>query len=480
MRKRFEQQYSLGIIKIEDTKIDLQSRTAFTKLLLALKKLYTTPKYNDKIFRLLERKIILPKQKTGRKGMNLWQIFVLAQTRMAKNISYDELYDLANHHSALRQILGIATTWEFENIKLKYQNIVDNVKLLDDATLKEINLVIIEMAHDIIKKKEVESLNLKTDSFVVESNVHYPTDYNLLWDSARKTIDTVKKLLKKSNVKGWRKINSWYRELKNMMREISQSSKKKEETRKKLFEQYLQKAKLFSKKIHNELQNLPLQDNKDLALHYELDYYIKMLDKHIDLLERRVIKEEKIPHSEKLFSIFETYSEWITKGKRNPSFEIGKNLSITTDQFHFIIDHHIMEHQTDSEVVVIIADKILNNYKVSSWSFDKGFFSKENKELLGLYIDNVIMPKKGRLNKKEYQEEHQKEFKKLRNKHSAVESNINELEHRGLNRCPDKGYKHFKNYIALAVCSYNLHRIGAELLRQERLILKRKQLKSVA
>ena len=480
MRKRFEQQYSLGIIKIKDTEIDLQSRTAFTKLLLALKKLYTTPKYNDKIFRILEKAIILPKQKTGRQGMNLWQIFVLAQTRMVKNISYDELHELANHHSALRQILGIATTWEFENIKLKYQNIVDNVKLLDNRTLKDVNAIIIEMAHDVVKKKEEESLNLKTDSFVVESNVHYPTDYNLLWDSARKIIDSVKKVLKKYEIKGWRKINNWYRELKNMMRAISQSSRKKEETRKKLVEQYLQKAKLFSEKIHNELQNLPLQDNIDLAIHYELDYYIKMLDKHIDLLERRVIKDEKIPHSEKIFSIFETYSEWVTKGKRNPSFEIGKNLSITTDQFNFIIDHHIMEHQTDSEIVILIADKILNNYKVSSWSFDKGFFSKENKELLGLYIDNVVMPKKGRLNKKEYQEEHQKEFKKLRNKHSAVESNINELEHRGLNRCPDKGFKHFKNYIGLAVCSYNLHRIGAELLRQERLQLKRLRLKNVA
>ena len=79
-----------------------------------------------------------------------------------------------------------------------------------------------------------------------------------------------------------------------------------------------------------------------------------------------------------------------------------------------------------------------------------------------------------------YHEEHQNEFKRLRNKHSAVESNINELEHRGLNRCPDKGFKHFKNYIALAVCSYNLHRIGAELLRQERLRLKQLRFRNVA
>ncbi|GEM_PF-4027433 len=63
----------------------------------------------------------------------------------------------------------------------------------------------------------------------------------------------------------------------------------------------------------------------------------------------------------------------------------------------------------------------------------------------------------------------QTEFKKMCNKHSAVESNINELEHRGLNRFrDDKGYDHFKHYLGLGVCVYNLHRIGTELLWIER------------
>ena len=74
----------------------------------------------------------------------------------------------------------------------------------------------------------------------------------------------------------------------------------------------------------------------------------------------------------------------------------------------------------------------------------------------------------GKLTKAEKEEENQTEFKKLCNKHSAVESNINELEHRGLNRCPDKGYEHFKRYLGLGICAYNLHKIGAELLRIER------------
>mgnify|MGYP001597710640 CR=1 FL=1 len=46
------------------------------------------------------------------------------------------------------------------------------------------------------------------------------------------------------------------------------------------------------------------------------------LKKFIDLTERRLIKGEEIPAEEKLFSIFEPHTEWITKGKMNPRFEL--------------------------------------------------------------------------------------------------------------------------------------------------------------
>ena len=80
----------------------------------------------------------------------------------------------------------------------------------------------------------------------------------------------------------------------------------------------------------------------------------------------------------------------------------------------------------------------------------------------------MVISKKGKLNQAEKAEESRPKFKKIRNKHSAVESTINKLEHRGLDRCPDRGYGHFKRYVGLGVCAYNLHKIGAELLRIER------------
>lgn len=469
MRKRFEQQYVIGQKRIEDVIVDLKCRDAFPKLVLALKKLYTTPEYNEHIFNVLEDRIIKGKKKTGRTGMDLWILFVLAQTRLCLNISYDRLYHMANYDTLFRQIMGIETDHIFDKITIEYQNIIDNVSLLDDATLVKINEIIVKMGHETFKKKETEALRLKTDSFVVESNVHFPTDYNLLWDSSRKCMDLIEQFLTKySQIKGWRNLSSWYKQLKNRMREISQSTKKSEEKKKELVAEYLKKALLFSQKVKNEKGNLPLIDLTDLIFHFDLDYYLQMLDKHIDLLERRVIKGEIIPHSEKIFSIFETYTEWITKGKQHPNVELGKNVQITTDQFHLIIDHKVMEHEVDKSTVIQLTDRILQHYKVESWSYDKGFYSKENKDLAGMFINNLIMPKKGKLNKTEQAEEQQPTYKKLRNKHSAVESNINALEFRGLDRCPDRGIKNFKRYIALGVCAYNLHRIGAELQKQEK------------
>lgn len=286
-------------------------------------------KYNAKVFEILEKKILSGKKKTGRKGMGLWQVFVLAQVRLCLNISYDRLHDLANHHSLIRHIMGIETSFGYEKIQLEYQNIIDNVSLLDDKTVQELNHIILEFGHDVFKKKEGAALRLKTDSFVVESNVHFPTDYNLLWDCSRKSLDMVKKFLEKyPHIKGWRKIKNWYSEMKSYMRALGKSSssggKGKEQRVKYSAKKYISKAKALLEKLEESKQVFPQFDKEDMVTFLSLEKFINLLDKHIDLVNRRLVKGEKIPHDEKLFSIFEEYTEWITKGKLHPNVELGK------------------------------------------------------------------------------------------------------------------------------------------------------------
>ena len=48
-----------------------------------------------------------------------------------------------------------------------------------------------------------------------------------------------------------------------------------------------------------------------------------MLNKQIDLVERRVIHDETIPAVEKIHSLFEPHTEWLYKGKSNKKSRVG-------------------------------------------------------------------------------------------------------------------------------------------------------------
>ncbi len=483
MRQRFELQLSIGQTPISEIYINPKSKNALDQLIAALKEIYCNKEYNDKIFSIIE-KYLPTVDNNGRPGMNLWTIFVLSQVRLCLGASYDTLHNLSNNHLLLRKLLGISDIFGEEPITFEYQNIYDNVSKLSDSMLKELNDVIVEFGHrEVFKKKETTALRLKTDSFVVESNVHFPTDYNLLYDCSRKCLDTVCYfLVKYPQIEGWRKQLNWRSELKNLMRSVGRISsgggKNKAEKLQKTTESYLAKNRLLLHKIQSEKGNFPLRTIKDLAQHIALEYYISLLIKHIDLVDRRIIKGETIPHAEKMMSIFETYTEWVVKGKSRPSVEFGKKLSITSDQFDLIVYYKIMDNEQDRDIVVEIADNVLNKYKlIDSMSFDKGHWNAENRALLELEIPRVILPKLGKCNIQEKEIENSKSFKHLKNKHSAVESNINELEHRGLDRCPDRTYPHFKTYIALGICAYNLKKIGKKILKNQ---LKEKPLQRAA
>ncbi len=143
-------------------------------------------------------------------------------TRAAlRGIDYDFLHDNANHHSAVRGILGVHTNQVFgEGKYYELQTIKDNVALLDEQTLQAINEVVVKAGHTLKKNGQEEDLvlSLKSDSYAVESNIHFPTDISLLWDSGRKCLDTIKVADKQVGLQGWRKIRCWIKKLKNSYR----------------------------------------------------------------------------------------------------------------------------------------------------------------------------------------------------------------------------------------------------------------------
>jgi hypothetical protein len=478
MRQRFEQQMNLRTVAISDVKFSLKSRDELPPVLMALQYIFITPELNEKVFALLEKKICSGKKKTGRKGMDLWHILVLAVVRHACGTNWDTLETWSNHHELVRRIMGVHATafMEDEKIEFAYQTILDNVGLIDEALLHEINLLVVDAGHKLVKKKEDEALKLKTDSYALETDVHFPTDLNLLWDSLRKCLDMTEKLVEITNVKGWRKIKNLRKNLKSLFRATShQVFKGRDEKQKKQYvKDYLTQARLLKVRVEELIKNPSLNPGNEkqvLSIIILLEHYKKYVTKFTDQIERRLLKGEVIPAEEKVYSIFEEHTEWITKGKLNRKVELGHLVLITTDQHQFIVDYKIMEKQKDAKQVSDLCDRIKKNFagsKLQSHSFDKGFWSKDNLATLeGAAIEQVILPKKGRHNKEDKERESDPAFKKLRNAHSAVESNINMLEHHGLNRCMDKGLFAFNRCVGLSVLAYNLHILGNVLKAKE-------------
>jgi len=485
MRQRFEQQMNLRTVAIADVKFSLKSRDELHPVLMALQYIFVTPELNAKVFAILEKKICSGKKKTGRKGMDLWHMLVLAVVRHACGTNWDTLETWSNYHELVRRVMGVHATAfiEDEKMEFSYQTILDNVSLIDEGLLQQINLLVVEAGHRLVKKKE-EALKLKTDSYAVETNIHFPTDLNLLWDSVRKCLDMIGKLLKIADMKGWRKIKSIRKNLKSIFRTTSQHvfKGKNEQQKKQSVKGYLLEARQLKQRVEEVIKNPPLSpgnEKKIVSIIIMLEHYKAYVTKFTDQIERRLIKGETIAAEEKVYSIFEEHTEWISKGKLNKKVELGHLLLITTDQHHFIVDYKVMEKQKDAKQVSELCERIKKNFahrKLYSHSFDKGFWSKDNYSTLQqASIEQVILPKRGRYNKEDKARQSSTTFKKLRNAHSAVESNINMLEHHGLNRCMDKGLHGFKRCVGLSVLAYNLHHLGNALLIKERKEAERQQ-----
>ena len=236
-------------------------------------------------------------------------------------------------------------------------------------------------------------------------------------------------------------------------------------------QEYLDTARATLSKAQATLSALGKQglaDQFDVVKKLEIERFMAHAIRQIDQIKRRVILGEVIAHDEKVFSIFEPHTEWISKGKAGVPVELGVKVCILEDQYQFILHHQVMQQSTDDQVavpMVVAAKKRFPN--LTACSFDKGFHTPQNQVALQEHLTLVALPRKGRLSQSAQAALQADGFVKARRAHSAVESAINALEVHGLDRCPDHGIDGFKRYVALAVVARNIHRIGAILKQRQ-------------
>jgi hypothetical protein len=440
MRSAIKLQLELGEIDIANIRLDPRSRDDIPQLLRGLQYLYTDKKLRSEIFEILAKltpETVNPEM--GRPGMALWKIFVMGSLRLNLNCDYDRLQELVNNHKTIRQMLGHGFT--DDDLTYHLQTLKDNVQLFTPEILDEINQVVVKAGHQLKKK---ESLAARCDSFVVETDVHYPTDINLLLDAVRKIITLTADYAWLTGLGGWRQsvyncrqIKRAHRITQQMKRSSSKNLAKKEKRQQQIIEQhwaYLGLARHFVRKSQTTLATKGMgSDWIVLAKVSEIQGFINHAERQMEQIERRVMQGQTISHDEKVFSIFQPHTEWISKGKAGVPVELGLKVCIVEDTQGYLLHHRVMQQQTDDQIAIdLITETQVRYPNLRVCSFDKGFHSPENQIELAKKLDRVVLPKKGRCNKQEQERQSSAEFKTSRRQHSAVESGINALEVHGL------------------------------------------------
>jgi hypothetical protein len=453
-------------------------RDEIIPILRALQHLYADPQALAQILDLVGRDVSRgSSHKRGRKGLSYWSITVLAAVRLGCDCDYDKLQDLAEQHLNLRRMMGIGD-WQEETFD--WRRIRDNLCLLQPQTLSKMNEVIVGLGHQLVPAAIAA---VRGDTFVVETNIHYPTESSLISDGLGKVVTLATVLAAKHGLAGWRQHQHLLKKVKHIVRDINRLSRAKAKGANRLqpgYRDLLTVADELLERARQLLQTLafdmastdidwsggPIGDPQR-----ELSHYVQLTTKVCDTARRRVLLGETVPNENKLFSLFEPHTELIQRGKQPDPIQYGHKVLVIEDAAGFLCHYQVVTNGVlDQDLVVPVMTALQKRFggKIQRASFDRGFHTPENQTKLAAIVSHPCIVKKGKLNSREQEQTASVEFRQARQSHPGVESAIGALQSgNGQERCRDKSKLGYERYVGLGVLGRNLQVLGKRLLAQE-------------
>ena len=473
MRKSYSTQLRLDSPPIDQVQLNFECRDSIVPVLRSLQHVYSKPDAAEKIMQLIGRDIngeTSPKR--GREGMDYWHILVLAGVRLGCNYTYDQIHDLAENHIKLRAIMGLGS-WD-EHTEFKWRTIRDNMCRLSPQTIDEISLLFVAGGH------EIDSNAIKTlraDSFVMETNIHYPTESSLIRDGLRKILQICSELAVGGSIVGWRQHHHLWKRVKQLAREIDRIAARKGPnyvTRMQVpYRELLQKATSITQRARElcETLTLPNATTADVFGPNTLQAFIARTERVIDTATRRILNNETVSNSDKLFSVFEPHTQLYKRGKAGEPIQFGRQVLVFEDAAGFIVKSVVMKRNQCDSGVAIEATKALQKIfenRIERLSFDRGFHSPENQSELSKIIPHLCLPKPGVKQSVVQLTNADDEFLAAQQNHPGIESAIGALQSgNGMERCRDRSELGFERYVSLAILGRNMHTLGRRLIAAE-------------
>jgi IS5 family transposase len=341
---------------------------------------------------------------------------------------------------------------------------------ISPKTWKKINRLLAESAVEAVL---IDGERLRIDTTAYETNIHWPTDSSLLWDTYRvhcRLINTVREIDPEAAAD--KRLHA--KLVKQLHTKIARRLAKKQTVSKEAREAYialighvegiLEWVRCVCERLESGLKEDAYGWEDTLVIESlltQLRNFRSLGLRVVDQAQRRVINGEKVPNEEKIFSIFEPHTELLKRGKAGKPIEFGHMIVIQQVENKFITDYEAFERRP---VDYTLVDPALESHRKlfgenpAEFSADKGFYeSMEKIRQLEEEIEVVSIGKKGKRNEEEAEREASALFKMGQAFRAGVEGSISFLKRSlGMARCLNKGWEHYVSTVGAIVLAHNL------------------------
>jgi IS5 family transposase len=351
---------------------------------------------------------------------------------------------------------------------------------LGPETIEKIHTRVVEIAQ---QEQVVQGRKMRLDTTVVETNIHYPTDSNLLGDGVRVLMRAMKRIAAIAGQQG-AKLRDRSRSVKLRVLEIGRIVRTKggpnRERLKQGYEKLLSavgrvvgQAKRFSGEIAQGVKRSTdvMQQAALEGMRKELDTFVPRVRQVMRQAKQRVLGGDTHV-AEKLVSIFEPTTEIIRKGKASKPTEFGKMVKIQESENQIIIDYAVYEKRpSDSELVIPALDA--HEKKLGCvprlMAGDAAFYSAKNEAAAhDRGVKRVCIPNRSTKSAERKREQKKRWFKQGQKWRTGCEGRISVLKRRhGLRRCIYRGDSGMKRWVGLGVIADNLHHLGTVLAERK-------------
>jgi len=427
---------------------------------------------NAEIVELVRQDLLrgVKKPAAGRHGITPAQTLRSLVLMRVKNWDYRDLRDRINDGYTLRNFT------QFDSQAVPKHDAFHRAFLrLTPATLTAINQAVVRAA---VQLDLEDGKQLRVDTTVVETNIHYPTDGTLLWDAVRTITRQVGDLHQKlpRGVKSFTDRTQSARRRMQTLQRMTAQQRQQQQTPKyreliRITEQVVgeaQKVIAAAKRVHKvDAITYAVKE----ALCQQIAESCGLAERIIEQARRRVLQGETVPADEKIYSFFEPHTDCIKRGKTLKPVEFGHKVFLAESAQGLITDYRVLKgNPVDSDHVQASLDHHQQIFGCApdEYAADRGFYTADNVEQCKTAgVKRVSIPQKGGQKTAEQEQlEKSRVFKKGQKFRAGIEGRISVLfRGRGMKRCLAKGRERFEILVGAAVLANNLMRI-ADLLEK--------------